>query len=91
MSTGIQGAFEDIVGRAADTDNWGNAERGDGSDGVMHGIVSNVSVLTVNDDTVNASQGHDLGLADGGDGHEGHERELAGFDLVEKSQSRVID
>jgi hypothetical protein len=48
-------------------------------------------VLTVDDDAVKTGQGNHLGLADRGDGHESHERVLSIAELVEETQTGVLD
>lgn len=63
MSTGVEGSFQDVVGWSADADDGRAAEGGDGGDGVVHAVVADVAMFAVDDDSVEAGEGDDLGLS----------------------------
>lgn len=64
MRASVEGSFDDVVGRTTDADDGRCAEGGDGGDGIVHRIISDVAVLAVNYDAVEACQGDYLGHAD---------------------------
>jgi len=48
-------------------------------------------MLTINDDSVQSSQGNDLCMSDGGDSDESQQRLFFTSELVQKSQSGVLN
>lgn len=57
LSTGIESTLDDIGCGTSNTDQWRNVESGDGSDGIVHRVVTDVTMFTVDYDSLSISQG----------------------------------